>query len=353
VKRAILFIIIGLAVGGDGLWLATHGGGARADADDKKPAADSKPAAAEDENKTTVTHDTNGNVVVGMEDEAQGNAGIVVANPAAAEFSPEVKTYGRVVDPAPIADLMIQLAAAEATFDNAHEELERAKTLKSQNNTSDRALQSALATYKENMAAAMGIRAKIQLAWGTKLADLTGNVVVPPGTERKPPPGPNPLADGDVLIRLDLPAGESLGSVPDTARVVPLGTSTQSIVAQYFDELPAVDPQTLAHGFLFYSTNSLKAGEPVTGYIPTGGESLKGVIIPREAVIRAEGKSWVYVLNSNGASFTRKEIPVDHAVENGWFVENGITSGDHVVVTGAQTILSLELSGAGFTSGRD
>ena len=118
-KRPILFIIIVLAISGDGLWLATHGGAAKADADDQKPAA-AKPAAAEDENKTTVTHDTNGNAVVQMDDETQGNAGIVVANPTAAEFSPEFKTYGHVVDPAPITDLFIQLTAAEATFDNAH-----------------------------------------------------------------------------------------------------------------------------------------------------------------------------------------------------------------------------------------
>lgn len=338
-KRAFLLIIISLTISGDGVWLATHGGGARADADDQKPAA-AKPA-DEDENKTTVTHDTNGNAVVQMDDETQGNAGIVVANPVAAEFSPELKTYGHVVDPAPIADLFIQLTAAEATFDNSHEELERQKTLKAQNNSSERALQSALATYQENMMAAMGIRAKIQLAWGEKMADITGPLVVPPGTERNQPS--NPITDGNVLIRLDLPAGESLGSVPDTARVVPLGTNTQPIVAQYYDEVPAVDSQTLMRSFLFYSTNSLKAGEPVTGYLRIPGEPLKGVIIPRDAVVRTEGKGWVYVLGSNGESFTRKEIPLDHAVENGWFVATGITAGDNVVVTGAQVLLSEEL----------
>lgn len=342
-KRALIFIIIGLAIGGGGVWLATHGSGAKPDADDKKAAADEKPAADDEESKTTISHDTNGNVVVGMDDETQGNAGIVVANPTAAQFAPEVKTYGHVVDPAPIADLMIQLVAAEATFDNSHQELERAKTLKAQNNTSDRAFQSAEAAYKENMAAAMGIRAKLQLSWGDKLADLTGNVVVPPGTERKPPPGPMPFEGRNALIRLDLPSGESLGDVPDTARVVPLGTNRQSVIAQYYDEIPAVDSQTLMRSFLFYTTNSLKAGEPVTGYLQTGGEPIKGVIIPREAVVRTEGKGWVYVLNSNGASFTRKEVPLDHAVENGWFVASGITSADHVVVTGAQVLLSEEL----------
>lgn len=341
-KRTILLIIISLAIGGDGVWLATHGGGARADADDEKPAK-AKPAADEDENKITVTHDTNGNVVVGMDDETQGNAGIVVANPVAAQFAPEVKAYGHVVDPAPIADLMLQLAAAEATYDNSHQELERAKTLKTENNTSDRALQSAEATYKENMFAAMGLRAKIQLTWGDKLADSTGNVFVPPGAERKAPQALNPFAEGYSLIRLDLPAGESLGSMSDTARVVPLRTNTQSVIAQYYDEIPAVDSQTLMHSYLFSSTNSLKAGEPVTGYLRMPGEPLKGVIIPRDAVVRTEGKGWVYVLGSNGESFTRKEIPLDHSSDDGWFVANGITAADHVVVTGAQILLSGEL----------
>jgi multidrug efflux pump subunit AcrA (membrane-fusion protein) len=239
--------------------------------------------------------------------------------------------------------LFQQLAAAQATFDNAHEELERQKTLKAQNNSSERSLQSALATYRENMATTMGLRAKIQLAWGNKLADVSGPVVVPPGTERKPPPGPLPIEGGNVLVRLDLPAGESLGSTPDTARVVPLGTNLQSIIAQYYDEIPAVDPQTLMHSFLFYSTNSLKAGEPVTGYLRMPGEPLKGVIIPRDAVVRTEGKGWVYVMGSNGESFTRTAIPLDHSTEDGWFVAGGITSGDHIVVTGAQTLLSQEL----------
>lgn len=339
-KRSIPLIFISLVVGAGCIWLSTHGSlsVAKADADEEK-----KPAAATEEaDKVTISHDTNGNVVVGMSDKIQGSIGLVVTNPAAAEFSPEVKTYGNVVDPAPIAELMTQLAAAEATFDNSHQELERLKALKEQNNASDRALQSAEATYKENMAAAMGIRTKIQLAWGGKLANLSGDLVVPPGTERKPPPALNPLTDGNVLVRLSLPAGESLDSTPETARVVPLGKNADSIIAQYYDEIPAVDPQTLMRSFLFFTTNSLKPGEPVTGYLQTGGEPIKGVIIPRDAVVRVEGKGWVYVLNSGGASFTRTEIPLDHAVENGWFV-TAITSNDHVVVTGAQVLLSEEL----------
>jgi hypothetical protein len=343
VKRAIIFIIIGVAIGAGGLWLATHGpagGPGKPDADDAAPAK----ASGDDAGKTTTSHDTAGNVVVGMSKKTQGDIGIVVAAPTATQLVPEVKAYGHVVDPAPIADLMLQLAAAEATFDSSHQELERTKTLNQQNNASERALQTAEATYQQNLIAAGSIRTKIELGWGHRLADLTGNVVVPPGTQRQAPPGPNPLKDeGTILIRLDLPIGDTVGSQPETARIVPLRADAQPIVANYFDEIPAVDPQSQTRGFLFFATtNSLKAGESITGYIQTGGDAVKGVIVPRDAIVRTEGKGWVYVVNDKGESFTRREIPLDHAVENGWFV-TGLTADQQIVVTGAQVLLSEEL----------
>jgi multidrug efflux system membrane fusion protein len=343
VKRAILLIIIGVAIGGGAVWLTMHtgsGANAKPDSDDvaKKPAG-------KEEDKVSITHDTNDNIVISMNREQQDDVGIALTNPPAAQVAREVKAYGRVVDPAPIADLWLQLSTAEAAFDNSHQELERMKTLKEQNNASEKALQTASAAYLQNLLSVNSIRAKLELTWGTKLAELTGDVVIPPGTQRKPPPGPNPIMDpGNVLIRLNLPAGEALDSQPESARIVSLAANATPITAVYFDELPSVDPQTQSRGFLFYATtNSLKAGEAVTGYLQTGAEPLKGVIIPRSAVVRTEGKGWIYVLNENGKSFTRKEIPLDHQTDNGWFVATGITGGDHAVVTGAQVLLSEEL----------
>jgi hypothetical protein len=103
-------------------------------------------------------------------------------------------------------------------------------------------------------------------------------------------------------------------------------------------------------GFLFLlKPNSLRltSGEAVVGYLKIPGEPLAGVIIPREAVVRVEGAGWVYVLNSAGDAFTRVEVALDHPAEAGWFVTKGVSSGDYVVVTGAQQLLSIELKGAG------
>ena len=49
-----------------------------------------------------------------MDDETQGNAGILVAKPAPAELSPELKGYGKVLDPTALATLMTELATAKA-----------------------------------------------------------------------------------------------------------------------------------------------------------------------------------------------------------------------------------------------
>ncbi len=65
------------------------------------------------------------------------------------------------------------------------------------------------------------------------------------------------------------------------------------------------------------------------------------MVVPRDAVVRTEGKGWVYVATGDD-HFTRKEIALDRATENGWFVTNGVAAGDKLVITGAQSLLSEE-----------
>ena len=80
---------------------------------------------------------------------------------------------------------------------------------------------------------------------------------------------------------------------------------------------------------------------------------MNGVLIPSSAVIRYQGKAWVY-LQTGDKEFTRREIPLDHPGANGWFVSSGVTDKDRVVEIGAQTLLSEELNQTGFMgSARD
>jgi hypothetical protein len=327
VKQAILLIILGAAIGGGAVWMAKRGAAA-------KPAAAVPAAAAPDEAKTTITHDTNGCVVIGMSDEMQGDAGIVVANPVAAQFSPEVKGFGRVLDPAPLSALMTELASDLAAYGASSSELARLKTLAPTGNASPRALQAAEAAALRDQLAAQSVRDRLVLAWGKAVA---GRNDLPAFIQA--------LAVQDVaLVRVDLTAGETLQSSPTGARVVTLAGGSAD--AELLGTAPGVDPQVQGRGFLFLiKPNALRLlpGQGVTGYLKLPGEPLAGVIVPRESVVRTEGKGWIYVLNAGGESLTRKEIPLDCPTEAGWFVPTGVSASDHVVVIGAQALLSEEL----------
>lgn len=332
-KRSLpLLLFIVAVIAGGVVWIKTHNATAAPAGD-----ADDKAKSAEETSGPKVTRGTNGNVVITMTDELQGNIGIQVTNPVPTEFSPEVKGYGRVQDPAPLAALMNELAAAQAAAVASSNELSRLKTLAPEGNASARALQTAEASALRDQLAVQSAQDRLTLAWGKPIA------------EQKDLPAfiQSLTALEAVLVRIDLPLGSALTPAPTGARISTL--SGQSAQAEFLGLAPAVDPQMQGQGYLCLikpNTLHLTPGQAVTGYLKVPGQPLPGVVIPRAAVVRAEGAGWVYVLDTNGAEgFTRTEIPLDRPTDGGYFVTHGINAGNYIVVNGAQQLLSLEVKG--------
>jgi hypothetical protein len=299
------------------------------------PAAE-KTATGESD-KPSVSRDEEGNAVVTMSDEMQGDAGIVVANPVAAQLAPELKGYGRVLDPTPLGASMTELALARAAYAASSNELARLNILSAQGNASARALQTAEAAALRDQLAVQSANERLVLSWGRTVAeqhDLAGFIQALTRQEK-------------VLVRIDLAAGENFQTSATSARLTTLSGS--SVEAEFLGAASAVDPQTQGRGFIFLAKTGeaqLLPGEAVTGFLKLPGEPLSGAIVPRSAIVRTEGKGWAYVLGKTGEAFTRREIALDHATDTGWFVTNRVTAADHVVVTGAQTLLSVELKPA-------
>lgn len=293
--------------------------------------------------ETHVKVNARGEVSVTLDLEAQQRIGLKVENPVPVQWQPEVKGYGHVLDPAPLASLMAELAPAHVAAETSQREFERLKTLAEQSNASVRALQAAEATAKRDQLLVESLRTRLILGWGKAIL------------ERDDPPAfiESLASRGQALIRVDMPAGENLIRPPTSARLIPLGDSEHAVAAEFFDAAPAVDPQTQGQGFLF-----LVAGKPsgfslnsaVTAYLKIPGDPLDGVLVPSSAVIRHLGKAWVYVQTS-AQEFTRREIPLDRPGTKGWFVSSSVIGNDRVVTSGAQTILSEELNQTGFMGG--
>ena len=314
--------------------------------------AETKPEAKTEAIK--ITRGANGEAILTLAAETQKRIGLEVASPAATEWQPDIKAFGRALDPAPLVDLLADLGRAQIAFDNSHQELERAKQLKKDNNISERAFQDTETAYRQNLAALMSARFKIETGWGKRIAAMTGPAVVPPGTARKRALDFDRLAAGGCLIRIDLPTGERL-SGPKSARIVPLANRVPSITAGFFDALPVVDAQTQQQGLLFLNdqpdtADRLIPGEAVTAFVSTSAPPVKGVVIPAAAILRHDGKGSFFV-QTGETDFSRREIPLDRPVADGFFTVK-LPPASRIVTVGAQTLLSAELSGGGFNAGQ-
>jgi multidrug efflux pump subunit AcrA (membrane-fusion protein) len=151
----------------------------------------------------------------------------------------------------------------------------------------------------------------------------------------------------NVLVQLEVPAGQPVAGVPSGARLLTLAREDQPIEALYLGPAPAVNPQTQGRGFLFLvNSNSMRLapGAAVSGFLTLPGEAVNGVLVPRDAVLRYKGATWVY-LELAEDKYQRTEVFLKAPQPQGWFVERGLKPGDQVLTVGAQQLLSEELKG--------
>ncbi|MFM2294060.1 MAG: hypothetical protein RLZZ350_473 [Verrucomicrobiota bacterium] len=297
-----------------------------------------KPTAEKAEVGPSVKRGADGEPIVTLDAETQKRIALKTESLAATDWTPEVKGFGRVVDTATLAAALADLETARGAEEVSGKELARLQTLAKQGNASDRVLQTAEAAAKHDGLALDAARAKFAMSWGKKLADDSGDTL-------------KLLAAGEaVLVQIALPGGDSLKSAPASARIASLNDAAKFVSADFFDAGAGVDPMTQQQSFLFLAKqSSLTPGAAVTGFLKTGGAAVSGVTIPADAILRHDGKAWIY-LQTGDDEFSRREITLDRATDGGWFTSE-LSATNKVVTSGAQMVLSTELSAGGFTTG--
>jgi hypothetical protein len=305
-----------------------------------------KAAEKSAEPESSVKHGTNGEAIITLDAETQKTMGLQTAGVTAAELPPEAKGYARVLDMSVLGGFITDLQAAQIAVDAARQELTRLRTLREQNNASEKALQTAesAAAKEENNFKAILI--KIQAAWGKKLADAVATQAVSGSSSNKADPLPIQLFDRQrVLLRADFPPGEGQLAPESSIKLFGLADNSAPTPGQFFDYAPTADPQTQTRGIFCIAENAQQqfaAGMALSAACPTTGKPHSGVIVPREAVLRSEGKTWVYVAIA-ADKFTRREVTLDQLTDKGWLVTEGVKAQDKVVVAAAQELLSEEL----------
>lgn len=276
-----------------------------------------------------------GAVIISLDGEAQKRINLQTATLAPGTLAREVKAYGRVLDPAPLASLLAELTSTRAAVDASKKEFQRLKLLYEQGeNASKRAVETAEVALQRDQIAADAAHLKLVSSWGRAVAEQPDfpAFVTALATQQA------------LLVRLDLPAGQA-SAAPQGARLLALDAPEQPIAADYLGPAADVDAQAQGQGFLFLVNDGrtgLRPGQALIGFIQQPGAPLSGLVVPASAVIRAAGKAWVY-LHTGETNFTRRDFTLEHPTAGGWLVPRGLTAQDRIVVTGAQLLFSEEL----------
>jgi hypothetical protein len=326
-KKVLFGIIVGLLAGGTGVWLFLrhHGGAAEPNKEEEK------------KEEPHVQHDENDGTFLKLDKEFQWHADLKMVALEAAESKPEFRAFGRVLDPAPLATGLTTIAAARAQLEASSKEAGRLKALFAQNqNVSARALEIAEAAVKRDQIAVQAAELALVTTWGKAIVgrpDLDQLIH-------------SIITQENALVRVDVPASEKLDGAPAAARVALLAEPDAPMSAEFLGVAITADPQTLGRGFIFLvKGKSIPANAAIIAWLSLAGETEKGVIVPRDAIVRHEGKAFAYVQTTE-ETFQRFEILLHHPLAAGWFTDE-FKSGVKVVINGAQQLLSEELKGEG------
>lgn len=147
------------------------------------------------------------------------------------------------------------------------------------------------------------------------------------------------LADQQLEVEVDIPVNNLIGLKVGTTVKVALHDSTQHL-ATVRAIIPQENQLTRTRAVrlipVFNETNySLAANQSITVLIPIG-ETREVLSVHKDAVIKRQGKSLVYVVEDDLAQI--RPVRLGEALGNRFEVLGGLKSGDKVVVRGNERL---------------
>ncbi|MGR8934099.1 MAG: efflux RND transporter periplasmic adaptor subunit [Gammaproteobacteria bacterium] len=277
--------------------------------------------------------------------ETQRLSGLQTTALQLSQYQPEFIAYGIVQDMQPLLEMRNLYFAAQAAknINAAHlqqtqQNLARLNKLYRADIIAQSKLQSQQAQWHAEMAQAdadrkqlAAIRARAQLQWGSKLADWAFSDASSPI-----------LTPNYKLLLVTLPPERSLSDPSTTVRIHRYGDRALATEADFISAAPQTDGTFQGETYFFSSVDgTLRIGMRVTVWIAQAMEGQQGVIIPSSAVVWHLGQAYVYI-QTDSERFERRAMDISRPAAAGYFVKHRFASGERVVVSGAQMLLSEE-----------
>ena len=287
-------------------------------------------------------------VTVVMLDTATQMQSVIRTEPlSAASYQTQTDAYSTVLDLQPLIDLRMRyslaLADAEvarATVAASRQEYERSRLLYQDNqNVSLKTYKASQAVYLSDQARSaaaalnvQNIRASARQQFGETLERWA--LVDPHSSEFE-----RLLQRQEVLLRVTLPPGDSIAAPAQ----IQIGTNDNRRLPAYLvSPSPQSDPVMQGSAFIYRTAAPIATGSNIAAYLPTAGQTARGILIPAGAIVWYGGQPWAY-LQISAERFGRYPVAQNSPMQGGFFMSEGFKPGQRVVVSGAQLLLSEEL----------
>jgi len=242
--------------------------------------------------------------------------------------------FVKVLDAGPLAQLDADIAAAAAAAQASQAEFERSQALNKDGQTvAAKQVEAARAQAQADSIKLALLRRRVGLEWGDGIARMSdrqrNQLLADIGAGRA------------ALIRIDTPSGEGLVGLKTVE--LDLG-SLGRVRATVLGTARAADPKLLSPGLIATArgpgVRSLSVGlsAPVT---LAASAAVKGVVAPRAALLRSQGRTWVYV-RTGAETFLRKEVEDARSDPAGLFTPVELKPGQQVVTQGAAALFAAE-----------
>jgi hypothetical protein len=275
--------------------------------------------------------------LVKLDAATQARLGIATAPLQAARRAASTSGFARALDPAPLAQLDADITGAVATLAASQAEANRTKALNAADQTVSRqAAEAAAAQARGDAAKLKLLRRRVGLEWSPALARFSdarrGKLI-------------DDIAAGRAaLVRIDAASGLTQFSGSATI-ALPSGPVRATILGP----TRVGDPRLQATGLLALVSGpaAVQLGTgAVAAATVSSGAGADGVVIPRTALLRTAGQTYVYIRKDAG-DFERRLVPAGATDPQGLFVTSGFKAGEPVVIAGASQLFAAQIKPKG------
>jgi hypothetical protein len=266
--------------------------------------------------------------------ETQAKLGLKSEPLKAAASAATLSGFVKVLDAGPLAQLDSDIDAAQAAAEASKAEFERSQALNKDGAVvAAKQVEAAKAQARADQTKLDLLQRRVGLEWGDGIARLSARqraqLLADIGSGRA------------ALIRIDTPSGEGLMGLKSVELDLgPLG----KVRATVLGTARSAEPHLISPGLIATArgpgVRSLSIGLSAPVKL-TASAPVRGVMVPREALLRSDGETWVYVRTA-GDTFLRKEVENGRRAASGLFAPEGLKAGEQVVTQGAAALFAAE-----------